>query len=279
MKAVSLASALSLTANETAWLGTDITKAVETQSASVITPGNNAIFTPVSMANIAVGASLIVDSGAAQETVTVSATTATSFTATAQNNHDGSSTAFPIVSVAQPVLNKGWLNSLPGAPNADPVNTPSPDLATAAKLTLVLAGVLNFTRLKKALSKSDERLLKALQNPVASLPNGQSALLGLTGWAPVSAQALGARFFSDTSLNPLANVEKFARAFDAMQLVQTCRITAPTLLAVMTNVPTPTAVATLQSALRASYAAADWLGVVQPINDALRQLQRDALVP
>src|SRR5439155_27109002 len=33
-----------------------------------------------------------------------------------------------------------------------------------------------------------------------------------------------------------------------------------------------------QSALRARYGQADWLDVVKPINDALRGLQRDALV-
>ena len=278
LKAASLASALSLTANETAWLGTDTAKAVETQSTSVIAPGNNATFSPASMANITVGARLIVDTGPPQETVTVASTTATSFTAMAQNHHDGSSTAFPIISTPKPVLNKGWLNSLPGAADADPVNDPIPDLATAAELTIVLAGVLDFARLKQALSRSDERLLDGLQNPLANLPNGQNALLGLTGWAQVSVQTFCARFFGDASLSHLADVENFARVYDAMAFVQACRVTAPTLLAAVTNAPTPTTVSGLQSALRALYSPSDWLSVVKPVNDSMRQLQRDALV-
>ena len=278
LKTVSVASALSLTANEIAWLGTDMTRAVETKSASVIAPGN-AVINPASMANITVGAQLIVDAGPAQETVTVTATTATSFTAMTSKPHDGSSTAFPIVSPPEPALNKGWLNSLSGTANADPVNAPSPDLATAAQLTLVLAAVLDFARLKQALSRGDERLLNALQNPVASLPNGQSALLGLTGWAAVSAQALCARFFGVASLAPLGDVENFARVYDAMTLVQACRVTAPALLAAVTNAPTPDhGERPAIRRCRALYAASDWLKVVQPINDSLRQLQRDALV-
>ena len=55
-----------------------------------------------------------------------------------------------------------------------------------------------------------------------------------------------------------------------------CRRAA--LLGALTNAPTAASVASLQSALRAQYAAADWLAVVKPINDTLRIAQRDALV-
>jgi hypothetical protein len=46
----------------------------------------------------------------------------------------------------------------------------------------------------------------------------------------------------------------------------------------VSNTPTATSVSTLQSALRALYAEADWLTAVRPINDAIRIMQRDALV-
>jgi hypothetical protein len=279
LKAVSLASALSLDASEIAWLGTDITQAVETTCAGVTAPGS-ASFTPASMANIVTGSKLIVDTGPSQETVTVTSIAATglSFTAASTQAHNGSQTAFPIVSLSNPVLNGGWLNSLPGVPDADPVNDPTPDLATSAKLTLVLAALLDFARVKQALSPSDERVLQVLQDPGALLPNGQSALLSLTGWAQMSVNALSAQFFGDSSPNHLASVENFSRVFDAMTLVQACRVTGPALLSAVTNAPTPTTVSSLQSALRAFYDASDWLTVVQPINDAMRMSQRDALV-
>ena len=49
------------------------------------------------MANIAPGAVLVFDSGAAQETIVVASATATSFTTTTTKSHDGSATPFPIV--------------------------------------------------------------------------------------------------------------------------------------------------------------------------------------
>jgi len=271
-KAVSLATSLSLTANEIAWLGTDTASAVETTSTSTVAAAPAATFVTASAANLAPAKKLVIDTGAAQEVVSVATVTGNGFTAPTTRAHDGSATPFPVISQPQAALNRGWLNMLAGAPQA------APDAATAAALTRIFQDVLDFARIKQTLSASDERLLQVLQAPAALLPNGQGKLIGLTGWSLVSLGALLARLFQATSLGVLGDVSKFARTFDAMQLVQACRVTAPTLLAVVTNVPTPTAVATLQSALRASYAAADWLGVVQPINDALRRLQRDALV-
>ena len=75
LKATSLAAALSLTAAEIAYLGTAASFSVNTTDATAIAPGP-AVFTPASMANIAVGSVLVIDNGSAQETVTVTATTA-----------------------------------------------------------------------------------------------------------------------------------------------------------------------------------------------------------
>ncbi len=271
-KAVSLATSLALTANEIAWLGTDTTRAVETTSTSTVAAGPTASFVTASVANLAVGEKLVIDTGSGQELVSVASVTADGFTAATTLAHNGSAIPFAIISQPQAALNRGWLNRLAGAPQS------VLDAATASTLAVIFRDVLDFARIKRALSASDERLLQVLEAPDALLANGQGKLVGLTGWSPVSLVALLARLFQATSLGVLGDVPKFARAFDAMQLVKACRVTAPTLLAVITNVPKPAAVATLQSALRASYAAADWLGVIQPINNALRRLQRDALV-
>ncbi|HEV2647203.1 MAG TPA: neuraminidase-like domain-containing protein [Acidobacteriaceae bacterium] len=172
-----------------------------------------------------------------------------------------------------PNVDPGWLNDLVVAPN---LSQPGP---AAAGLTPVLTAVLDFARLKASLSPNDQRLLNVLQDPIAVLStNAQGALLSLTGWSLPALNALLERFFGDTSLAPLANIRNFARVFDAVSLVNACRVPAVTLLAAVSNAPSPTAIGALQSALRASYSPADWSGVVQPINDDMRRRQRDALV-
>lgn len=62
-------------------INTTTTTAVGAAGAATITPG--------SMANISVGTLLLVDAGGSQETVTVSAVTSTTFTATFANTHSG----------------------------------------------------------------------------------------------------------------------------------------------------------------------------------------------
>jgi peptidoglycan hydrolase-like protein with peptidoglycan-binding domain len=269
LKATSLASILSLTADEIAWLGTTPQFAVDTSCAAATTAGA-ATFTPQSMSNIAMGSVLVIDSGRAQETLTVTAVAPTSFKANAANTHDGTTTPFVIVSKAAPDTGHGWLNFLAGA--ADP------DLATAARLAAVLSDLLTFARIKAALSPADERLLAVLKSPAAALPSGQSALLSLTGWAQVSVNALLTRFFAGTKPQSLASVSNFGRVYDAYVIVNACRVTAATLIAAVTNAPSVTTVSALESALRALYAESDWLTAVRPINDEMRIKQRDALV-
>jgi hypothetical protein len=120
--------------------------------------------------------------------------------------------------------------------------------------------------------------MQAMQAPGAVLPNGQTAILSLSGWQPASLNALLLRFFGSMSPAALGDVENFGRVYDAMQIVKTSGVSAAALLGALTNAPGPTGVAALQSALRAQYAEADWLTVVKPIYDALRIAQRDALV-
>jgi hypothetical protein len=270
LKATSLASTLSLTADEIGYLGTSPGVTVDTTDATAIAAGN-AVFKPASMSNIAVGSVLVVDRGSAQEAVTVTAVTATTFSAVAAHPHDGTATPFVIVNQAAPQIGHGWLNFL--TPAGDP------GLTTAAKLCDVLTALLDFARIKQALSPNDERLLAVLQDPSAYLPGGsQSALLSLTGWAQVSLNALLTRFFGNTQVSNLSDIERFRRTYDAYSIVQTCRVTASAIIAAVTNAPTATMVGALQSALRALYAESDWLTVVRPINDTMRISQRDALV-
>jgi hypothetical protein len=277
LKAASLASALSLDAKEIAYLAFDPSHAIATSAKDKVVAGPVTLH-PASMANIVVGSRLQIDAGAEQEVVEVTAVAANSFNAVTTLAHDGSATAFPIVSAPSPDVGRGWLNLLPGSPYTDPMGSAYPGGADGARLLGAMQAILDFARVKAALSPSDERLLQTLQAPGAILPNGQTALANLAGWPPASLNALLMRFTGATTLAALRDIETFARVFDALAIVTSGRVSAAVLLGALSNAPTAASVASLQSALRAQYAAADWLAVVQPINDPLRIAQRDALV-
>jgi peptidoglycan hydrolase-like protein with peptidoglycan-binding domain len=283
LKAASLASALSLTATDIGYLAFDPSKAVKTTAQDKTAVGA-ATFNPVSMANIAVGSRLLIDPGPQLEIVNVTGVTATSFKAVTTKAHDGSVTPFAIVTALAPKIGMGWLNWLPSPPNPpglpfqDVLGAGYPDQAHSPALDAILRAVLDFARLKHALSPSDQRLMQTMQAPDALQANGQSALLSLTGWQTASLSALLQRFFGSMSTDALSEVENFARVYDAMQIVNAAGVSAGVLLGALTNAPSPSGVAALQSALRARYAESDWLTVVKPIYDALRVAQRDALV-
>jgi peptidoglycan hydrolase-like protein with peptidoglycan-binding domain len=137
----------------------------------------------------------------------------------------------------------GWLNAL--------AVSGAPDALTSAALRDVLSTVLDFARLKLALSPKDERLLSVLQNPAAVDANLKSTLLVVTGWTAESRDALLQQFFGNTALTNLEHVENFRRVYDAYAKVTTCGIAAAPLIAATTNEPAPSTVAKLQSALRA----------------------------
>ena len=284
LKAAALASALSLTAREIAYLGTATNYAVNTTCTSMVAAGA-ATFTPSSMTNINIGSALLIDSGTNTELVTVTSVAPTAapptFTAVVTKPHDGTSTPFTVNSASQPNVGQGWLNFL--------TTQGPPDPATAASLAAVLTSVLDFARIKQALSPSDERLLAVLANPTAVLPGAQSTpqygLLSLTGWSQLSVNALLTHFFPAAGLFPaattaatLSSVDKFRRIYDAYTLVTSTGLSPAILISAITNTPTPATVGALQSALRARYAESDWLTVVGPINDTARIQQRDALV-
>jgi Neuraminidase-like domain/Putative peptidoglycan binding domain/Salmonella virulence plasmid 28.1kDa A protein len=483
LKITALATELSLTADEIAFLGTSNNYAVDTTDADSTNAGS-ASFTPASMTNIGVNSKLVLDSGPAQEVVTVTATTTNTFTALTVNAHNGSSTPFPIVDYPNASTGQGWLNFLTVAPipdsttsylqqvpsyaagpqtfaqqtatvantvtagnaltttingvasvykfvagdtlptvaanmaaainaniNPDPISglplnqafsafsagaivtvtalifgpdftmicsasagatcTYTPGAPVLASQTAIVSGVLqqnsvlvttfngvavqyavsstdttaaglaakvaaainattvldpfsnapinslvnasntggtitittinpgapltigcsvaafrdvlwdllNFARIKAAVSPNDEQLLDVLEDPTLMATDGVTPqIIKLTGWSLNSLNSLLAQFFGNTRLGNLSVIENLRKVFDAYAIVTNCRISAAALLSATTNAPSPATVASLQSALRALYAPSDWLNVIQPINDALRIQQRDALV-
>lgn len=162
---------------------------------------------------------------------------------------------------------KGWWNTLPvsGEPAA-----PTPQALRD------LLDVIEFAMLKAGLAPGDERFLAVIQNPLAVLPSGRTALTALTGWESSSVIALLTHFGRPRS--ELSQLESFGRIHDGFALARKLRISVSALLPAVTNEPTADTVRTLQCALRARYADREWLSVIKPINDELRSLQRDALV-
>jgi hypothetical protein len=156
-------------------------------------------------------------------------------------------------------LGAGWLGALP-------VAGPSTEGALAGGL----AKLLGFAELKAALSPDDERLLSVLRAPRAD------PLIALTRWDPGSLDALLTRF--GTTVEGLTDLAAFRRVHTAFTQLTALGTAAGPLIAATTNDPAAGTVRDLQGALRARYAAADWLAIVKPINDELRGRQRDALV-
>ena len=155
LKATSLAATLSLTADEIAELGTASRNRVNTIDSRDSTIPGNVVFTPASMTNIVTGMPLVLDSGAAAETIAVTATTATTFSATTTLPHNGTVQPFAIYHPFVTEIGMGWLNFLAVS---EPLGQDE-----AANLGDVLMGVLNFARVKAALSPKDGRFLAVLQ--------------------------------------------------------------------------------------------------------------------
>ncbi len=168
---------------------------------------------------------------------------------------------------ARPVLSgTSWLNSLP-------INGSAP---TPTLLLPPLREAIDFAILKKRISPDNELLLKVMLDPTTATATADSLLYTLTGWDPTSLTALVTQFVGTVS--NLSQPAMFRRVYDAFELTRSVGISTTAMIAVTTNDPTSTQVQNFQSALRARYSAEDWRTLVQPINDQMRALQRDALV-
>jgi len=173
---------------------------------------------------------------------------------------------------------EGWLNVLPNADNLHLSDPAAAAVAKALNATLLtpLHALLDYARIKAEISSGDESLLAILEDPAATTQNVDSPLLALTRWDKASLDALLAQFGG--TIAGLGHFELFRRVYDAFALIQTMGISAQALIPATTNEPDANTVRGLQAALRARYDAADWRTIVQPINDEMRGLQRDALV-
>ena len=164
----------------------------------------------------------------------------------------------------------GWLNVI--SVEGDPT------LAVGAALVKPLRALLDLNRIKSTISSTDDSVVQVLQNPAAATANTYSLLFTLTGWDQASLNSTLTLFGSNIA--GLAHFDMFRRVFDAFNPVQTLGIPASALIEAVTNDPDITGpiLRDFQSALRARYAISDWRHLVQPVNDSLRSMQRDALI-
>ena len=166
------------------------------------------------------------------------------------------------------ISGEGWSNQL--------TVVGSPDAVTSLALSKALIAALDFARIKADLSPDDERLVDILEDPVAAAQDDDKGLFTLTRWDSESLDILLAR--RGNNISDLYHFEVFCRVYDSFGLVRQTGIPASALLMAATNEPNATTIRNLQAALRARYDESNWLAVLKPINNAMRALQRDALV-
>lgn len=164
---------------------------------------------------------------------------------------------------------EGWLNALPAAPA-------SAAASTTHALLRSFTTLLRYVRLREALRVQDDRLLRVLEDPAAKNEEGYLLLYQLTGWDERELDIF--LHYFDLARSDLGHLPNLSRIHEAFGVAEALGIGAQTLLQSVTNNPSAETVRNLQGALRARYDEDVWVDVLQPINDELRQRQRDALV-
>lgn len=164
--------------------------------------------------------------------------------------------------------------------NAIPTHFNSAQTAIHKNLWQVIVNFLDYQQLKENFEVKKDELIKVLDNPEVTYRDSQdkekSLLLKTTGWSVTNLDELLSAFGMQRL--DLSNINNFHKIWKAYQLVSISGLPAKTLLEATTNHPDSDNVKTMKQALRLKYDTSAWLQVIQPINDALRNEQRDALV-
>ncbi len=170
--------------------------------------------------------------------------------------------------VARPMEPDGtsWLNVLPVLTSPIPLNQLVP-----------MSELLDYAVIKATYSSGSTRLLEVMNDLAVTHPTVDS-LLKLTGWSKTSLDMLVTRFNGSLDYAYLSRISQLRKVFDAFDLARTMGISPDSLVTATTNEPGATTVRDLQASLRARFSAESWREAVRPINDAMRGLQRDALV-
>jgi hypothetical protein len=158
-----------------------------------------------------------------------------------------------------------WLDLLPVQP--------APAASVTHHLAGAVAALLRYAAVKADCGVRDDALARALN---AATGDGGVALAGVASWVMADLGTLRSRF--TLGLPDLLRPGNLLRVHRAATLARTLGVSAAALADAATNQPDAAHVGALQSVLRARYDEASWRTVLQPLNDRLRALQRDALV-
>ncbi len=154
--------------------------------------------------------------------------------------------------------------------------TVKPNIATVRALFGRLTRLLKLVDLKESLGSSNGEFFDVLKNPSAKNAEGETLLLKITGWTEKTKQILLQHFhFTE---NDLSNWENFLRLQRAYVMLDQLGVPAGEYLQWLNNDPEIDTVQQVQNSLRAKYEQTAWLNALQPINDKLRTLQRNALL-
>lgn len=162
----------------------------------------------------------------------------------------------------------GWLNVLPVLGD--------PPMATARALHAALKSALGFSAMKADFSPDDNRLLQVLADPAAATAQPDGLLYRLTGWDAPSVTRLLQHFGCTTAdVGKFDTLSRLASAFGVLNAMGT---SAAALIGATSNNPAPIDIRNLQTTLKARYSVTDWRDIIKPVNDEMREAQRDALV-
>jgi hypothetical protein len=162
----------------------------------------------------------------------------------------------------------GWLNALTVTGDPSPV--------VAKGLLKPFEYLLDFARIKGDLSPDDEQVLAVLNDPASATATPDGPMFSLTRWDKSSLTSLLTQFAG--TLNGLSDLGLFRRVYDAFSFIHQVGVSGAAAIRITTNAPDGGVIRDFGSALRARFDAGSWRDLVQPINNQLRSMQRDALV-
>lgn len=140
--------------------------------------------------------------------------------------------------------------------------------------------ILYYNMFKEAFETEADDMISILLDPEEMFTTAEDddiyLLMKITGWDEGEVETLLNRF--GLNWQDLSDPVNLYRVHQAYELIRKTGLSASLLIDLATNGPDMADVTSMENAIRLKYDNAGWLKVIQPINDKLRNMQRDALV-